>query len=341
MIDVALHRHLQRTGQRLEDTLNLMVLVVAVRLYIEVHHGSIAQALEEMEEHLRRHVAHPFAMEVGMPLQPRATAEVECHRTQTIVHRQGVAVALNATLAAQCLQQTGAQCEGRVFYRVVLVYLEVALGMDGQVDISMFAYLFQHMVEEAQAGLHIGLAATIERHTHVDIGLMRHAMRLGRTLLANEQFGHLVPRHAVAVEYQGAAPHVACQLLVGLTVAYHVTATHVVGRVVHILLHHPRARLAGGCIIFGEMSVYELLCKRDALALKRLQHQLMHGPEGVLGKSIGAQSVLIGHHHEFVVGLPTNHSQITKHALLETQLLESVYLFVGGFFYQRPVAINE
>ena len=76
MVDVATDGHLQTACQCLEDSLNLMVLVLPFGTNEEVHACGIAEALEEVEEHLGGHVAHIFALEGGVPHQPGTTAEV-------------------------------------------------------------------------------------------------------------------------------------------------------------------------------------------------------------------------------------------------------------------------
>jgi len=48
MIDVALHGHLQTTGQRLEDSFYLVVLVLTLGLNVQIHLRRIAEALEEV-----------------------------------------------------------------------------------------------------------------------------------------------------------------------------------------------------------------------------------------------------------------------------------------------------
>ena len=100
VINIPLHRHLQRTCQRLEDALYLMMFVLSFGFYIKIHPGSIAQGLEEMQEHFRRHISYLLALELGIPYQSRASAKVEAHLAETIVHRKGIAIAFNAPLAS-------------------------------------------------------------------------------------------------------------------------------------------------------------------------------------------------------------------------------------------------
>ena len=54
-----------------------------------------------MEEHLRGHFSNLLTFEVCIPDEPRAAAEVEADAAQTVVHRQRVAIALDAALVAK------------------------------------------------------------------------------------------------------------------------------------------------------------------------------------------------------------------------------------------------
>lgn len=48
MVDVATDGHFQRTGQCLEDSFDLVVLVLTLGLDVQIHLRSIAETLEEM-----------------------------------------------------------------------------------------------------------------------------------------------------------------------------------------------------------------------------------------------------------------------------------------------------
>ena len=148
MVDVAPDGHLQTAGKGLEDTLNLMMLVSALGLNVEIHLSRIAETLEEMEEHLSRHLTDFLAVECGIPHQPGPAAEVERHLTETIVHGQTEAITLDATLVAQSLEQALAKHDSRVFDGVVLVNIQVADCMHLEVDIAVMADLVEHVIKE-------------------------------------------------------------------------------------------------------------------------------------------------------------------------------------------------
>ena len=89
------------------------------------------------------------------------------------------------------------------------------------------------------------------------------------------------------------------------------------------------------------MAVYELLVKLYAFALKRLQDKVVNGPERVFRERTGAQAVLVAHHDELEVEMSRYEREVADHAVHKFQLLKSVDLLVGRFFYQRAVTIDE
>ena len=202
VIYIPAHGHLQTSGQRFEDSFDLMMFVDSLGFDVQVHSRAITQALEEMEEHFRRHVPYPLTAEFGIPDEPRAAAEIEGHGTEAVVHRQTVAIAFDAAFVAERTEQTIAKGNRRVLNRVVFVDVEVAACTDCQIYHAMTPYLFEHVVEKAKSGGDVAAASAVKIDTDTDIGLGRGTHDLCRPFAGKEQFGNLIPRHAVAAEYE-------------------------------------------------------------------------------------------------------------------------------------------
>ena len=80
-MDIAIDSHLKASCERLEDSFDLMVLVVTFGLDIEIDAGTVAERLEEMQKHLGWHISYSFAMKLGIPHEPWPSAKVESHLT--------------------------------------------------------------------------------------------------------------------------------------------------------------------------------------------------------------------------------------------------------------------
>ena len=102
-----------------------------------------------MEKHFGGDVAYALALEVGVPDEPRTSAEIESHSAVAVVHRQHKAVAFNATFVAERLSQCFSESQRRVFNSVVLVDIEVAFSFYGKVESRMPTDLVEHVVEKS------------------------------------------------------------------------------------------------------------------------------------------------------------------------------------------------
>lgn len=133
VVYIATDGHLQRAGKSLEDALDLVVLIVAFGLDIKIDAGTVAERLEEVQEHLGRHIADTLAMEFGIPYKPWTSAEVESDLTETIVHRKAESITSDTTLVAQGLGNTFAQRDTSILDRMMFVDIKIALHLNGQI----------------------------------------------------------------------------------------------------------------------------------------------------------------------------------------------------------------
>ena len=186
------------------------------------------------------------------------------------------------------MKQTFAQCDACIFDGVVLIHVEVTLGVDGEVHHSVLSYLLQHVVEEAQSCGDVAVARTVEVHLNIYVSLLGGAFYLGDAVAGKENFGYLVPVHAVFAQYQTLASQVLGQLSVGFTVADDIAVDQVVFWIVNIVGQHAGARLSHGRVVLGEMAVYQLLLEVDSLTFQCLDDEVVHRPESVFREGVGA-----------------------------------------------------
>ena len=86
-----------------------------------------------------------------------------------------VGIAGDAFHVAERLAQRCPKRDADILHRVVLVDMEVALGVDRQVDQAVAGDLVQHVVEEADAGLDPALAGAVEVDGDRDVGFLGFA----------------------------------------------------------------------------------------------------------------------------------------------------------------------
>ena len=94
-------------------------------------------------------------------------------------------------------------------------------------------------------------------------------------------------------------------------------------------------------IIFGKVRIDEDVVEMDALTLQGLQDKVLGRPERFLWKGRRAKTVLIAHHHEFIVGALGNEPKPAEYARLEADFIQGIHLLVMRLFHQRAVAVDE
>ena len=113
----------------------------------------VGHGLKKLAEQLGFHGAQPRHLEVRVPDQMRPAGEIDHGTGQRLVHGDvGMAVAADPAFVAQRFAQRLSQHQTDVFRRVVRVDVQIALGLNAEVNQTMLAEQVEHMVEEADPG---------------------------------------------------------------------------------------------------------------------------------------------------------------------------------------------
>ena len=78
---------------------------------------------------------------------------------------------MDARLIAQGLAQRLADDDAGVLHRVVAVHLQVACGLDREVNQAVTSQGGEHVVKEADSGVDLNRAGTVEVEAHLDLRL--------------------------------------------------------------------------------------------------------------------------------------------------------------------------
>ncbi len=95
----------------------------------------------------------------NLMLKKGAAAEIQDDPGESFVHgKQHRAVADNAMFIPEGLTDGLTEDDAGVFHRVMEVHMKVPFGAEGEVDQAMFGKKRQHVIEEPDPGVNIGLA---------------------------------------------------------------------------------------------------------------------------------------------------------------------------------------
>ena len=134
----------------------------------------------------------------------------------------------------------------------------------------MLANLLEHVIKETKTGRDVATSRAVKICSHVDIGLFCGACHFSPAFSCKEQFGNLVPVHAVFPENERFASNVFRKLTVGLPVADDKAISDIVFGIVEIFCDKSGVWLPRGSIVLGEVAVYEYLVERNALSFESL-----------------------------------------------------------------------
>ena len=293
-----------------------------------------------MQKHLRGHLPHLLPAELGIPHQPWPSAEVKAHLAQAVVHGQAVAIALYATLVAQCLCQALAQCQCSVLYGMMLVHVQVATAGDVKINVAMARYLLEHMVEETKSGRNVTSAVTVQCNAYLDIRFVRLSGNRC-TAVARKQYLHYASPPHILAYYQAFASEILRQKGIRVPVAYDIGVGHIHLGILHITGEHGGARLASGKVIVRKRAVDMLRLELHSFSTEDVEHKVVRRPEVGLGIRVGTKSVLVAYHHKPVVRVLCKERQGANGTWHKLKLAEGVNLLVLGFLQDGAVAIYE
>ena len=139
------------------------------------------EGLPEVGDQLAVELADLGRGELGLEDEIRPPAQIDRAGGQRLVHGQReVAVAADAGPIAQGLAHGRPQADADVLDRVMLIDVQVALGLDHQIDGRMPGQEREHVVEEADARGDLRAAAAVEIDFEADIGFRRLPLDGGR-----------------------------------------------------------------------------------------------------------------------------------------------------------------
>ncbi len=134
---------------------------------MNVGRGGVSESAEE--------IFHQFGLEIANARRGYfefadaecAARKVERGGGETIVHgHQEVSGAENAAFRAECFLDGFAERDADVFHGVMLVNVEIAARGELQVESAVTRDLFEHVIEETNAGGDFRFAAPIEIQFH-------------------------------------------------------------------------------------------------------------------------------------------------------------------------------
>ena len=149
-----------------------MVRVLAAQVVdVQGDQGVVHKSLEEFAHQIDVEAPDRRAGEIDAEHEARTPGKVNDDARQRLVERHvGVAVASQPFLVAERRGQRLPQRNTDVFDGVMRVDVQVALGLDLEVELPVTRHLLEHVIEEGNAACETALAAAVEIETDAHLG---------------------------------------------------------------------------------------------------------------------------------------------------------------------------
>jgi hypothetical protein len=161
----------QRARETLENSFDLVMTRSSVEdLDVEIRAGMIYEAAEEILHQFRLKIAyHPDSNFVAVD-QRRASAQVERDHGQRFIHgHDEVTRSVDAFAIAESFGEKLTQYDADIFHGVVLVDIQVAGGLQLQIESAVFRKQLQHVIEKADAGGDVVLSPAVDFQRAADL----------------------------------------------------------------------------------------------------------------------------------------------------------------------------
>ena len=146
----------------------------------------LRQRPEEMRDEFSGQLADAFAIEASFPDEVGPARQIERDLRAGLVHRQQESVARDAAFVAERFAQRGAQRQGAIFHRMMLVDLQIAAAFEVERKAAVLCDLLEHVIEEAQTGGDRDRTCARQVDFDPDVGFPGLAMHAARAATGRE-----------------------------------------------------------------------------------------------------------------------------------------------------------
>ena len=155
---------------------DVMAVVPVMQQQVQVHSRVRRNRFPKDFDQLAVEIANLLGREFDAIDERHAAAEINGARDQRLFHRErNAAVTRDAGLVPDRLSQRLAEADADVFNRMMKIDVAVADGSDGEVEQTVLGEQRQHVIEEPDSRIDLGLTAAVEVEFQTDIGFRRVA----------------------------------------------------------------------------------------------------------------------------------------------------------------------
>src|SRR6266850_7691225 len=163
-----LRRMIHRTRERFESRLDNMMRVAATdEIQMQVHPDLVSHRLHEVVDQLGLKIAHPLLADLHVVAKIRTPADIDNRGANRLVQRhRRLADAPDSRAVAERLPKRAPEHDSDVFDRVMVIYMQIARGLDCEIEKSVAGETLKHMIEEWNPGSRLATPRAVKREIH-------------------------------------------------------------------------------------------------------------------------------------------------------------------------------
>lgn len=139
---------------------------------VQRHARMIDQTMEKLREQINIELTDHRPRKIAMHLQARTSGEINHHPRQRLVKRHiAMSVASQPLLVAPGLGQGLAERDADIFHRMMGIDVQIAFGVDIQINQTMTRDLIKHVIKKGNTGGKSALTSAVKIQTHSDLRL--------------------------------------------------------------------------------------------------------------------------------------------------------------------------
>lgn len=161
---IMLGRGVERARQCFKECFRFVMIVASVEDFrVQIHAGVDGETFKEMKEEIRAELPQGRGDKISFKDTVGPATQINSDKCQCLIHRhKAVCGAGNALAGAQGLVNRFAETDHDIFRRVMIINVQIPVGLYIDIEKAVAGKKGQHMIEKADAGIHLGAACPVE-----------------------------------------------------------------------------------------------------------------------------------------------------------------------------------
>ena len=157
-------------------------------LEMQIGFGVLNKAFEKIRQELNDQIPNPGCADLVIINESSTAPEIDRADGQRFIHgKNEIASPIDAGSSSKCCGEKLSEDNARVFDSVMLIYLQIAVGLQLKIKRAVPREQFQHMIEESNAGRDLIIAVPLDHEPSTNLRFRRFPIDRGQRFITRSQ----------------------------------------------------------------------------------------------------------------------------------------------------------